>query len=187
MTKLTFGLLLVSFVGALPQVPKGPGPIENWPVIQYDGPRYEMTPEMFQERLNNKSWERPADMPIIPVEPGRYWISAITTAQTAPSTRDPEHAKLRPFRAPAVLILLKLRRSRILDAGPAALLCTQVQLGRAAMLDSSTTGIPTHHDVWETWGCSGQRLAHFGVIDTGSCTTLPSNKVFRSFIGYWNC
>ncbi len=44
--------------------------MDTWPVVQYNGPRYDKMAEMYQERLKNDSWEPPADFPRITVEPG---------------------------------------------------------------------------------------------------------------------
>ncbi len=44
------------------------GPMESWPVVHV--PRYNMSAEVYRARLNNDSWERPADMPVLYVKAG---------------------------------------------------------------------------------------------------------------------
>ncbi len=191
-------ILLASVVGALPQACNKKrdqtgldlGPVENWPVVRYDGPRFEMTPEMWQDRLTNASWERPAEMPIIELQAGTildmgYGDDDNNNNNTL-GKRSGVHwaAAYDEFGCPdgtghSMIVVHSF------GCGNHCIVLPREGLSGRIRQQIHANPYPTM-DVWENTLCQGTRDQHFGVETTNSCTDSLFCG-FRSFVVYYDC
>ncbi|KAI2629348.1 hypothetical protein GGS26DRAFT_121975 [Hypomontagnella submonticulosa] len=161
---------------------------DTWPTIKYDGPRFNMTAErkaeILEQRANNASWERPDDMPVIELQPGTHLDFG--------SDSDSQHEKRRGNRLIAAYGGYNCASETILadvtnfGCGTGCVTVPVTANSGVVLQQYHGNPYPTM-DVWRGAGCRGNRLAHFGVVDTRSCTNINDCGGYRSFIGWWNC
>ncbi|KAI1372850.1 hypothetical protein F4677DRAFT_462787 [Hypoxylon crocopeplum] len=162
------------------------GDPDTWPVIKYGGPRYEMTPEqkaeILEQRVNNDSWGRPDDMPVIELQPG---IHLDLSSDSHHGKRSGYHfiGAYEGYNCSADTIIADVFN---FGCGTGCVSVPVAANSGVVLQEYHGNPYPTM-DVWRGPGCQGSRLSHFGVIDTRSCTNISDGGGYESFIGWFNC
>jgi hypothetical protein len=152
--------------------------------VHYDGPRYEMTKEELEKVQESwrtgADWEKPADMPIIEVEPGT--ILDFGSNNTALTKRSGDHyiGASSDWNCGGNLIV----QVKNFGCGTGCITMSATALSAAVVQQYHANPYPTM-DVWSDFGCTGTKQ-HFGVEKTYSCTNSNTNG-YKSFIGWYKC
>jgi hypothetical protein len=154
-------------------------------VVQYDGPYYEL-PDSEKEKLatyhlTNKTYTRPADMPLIYVEDGT--ILEMGAANSSLSKR----SGARSISAYNAYNCESSRRIITIDNFGCGTGCIVMnKWGWSGRVQQHFHGNPyPTMDVFNSADSSGA-YQHMGVVDTDSCTN-DACCGFQSFIGWWDC
>ncbi|KAK0624091.1 hypothetical protein B0T14DRAFT_565397 [Immersiella caudata] len=152
-------------------------------VVQYDGPYYEL-PESEKEKLatyhlTNKSYTRPADMPLIYVEEGT--ILEMGAANSSLSKRGGWRRITAHSRYNCVDRIVSVDN---FGCGTGCVVMNRWAWSGRVQQEYHGNPYPTM-DVFNSGDCTGS-YQHMGVVNTDSCTN-DACCGFLSFIGWWDC
>ncbi|KAI9775867.1 MAG: hypothetical protein M1839_000741 [Geoglossum umbratile] len=172
---------LAATIPARSEEAKAPLDTAGLKVVQYEGPRYEMTKmdlESLQESWRTGgNWDRPADMPIIELEAG----TILDFGNSTLAKRSGQHTitAYSDWNCQGAI-------SQVSNFGCGTGCIALPQTGLSGSVGQEFHGNPyPTMDVWTGTDCTGTKQ-HFGVVDTWSCSNTNTNG-FRSYVGWYNC
>ncbi|KAI9865430.1 MAG: hypothetical protein M1813_002320 [Trichoglossum hirsutum] len=164
------------------EVPKGHPDTTGLKVIQYEGPRYEMTKEDLEQlreaQRTGGHYEKPPGMPVIEVEAG----TILDFGNSTLTKRSGNHGfdARDNWNCGGNVIAGAYN----FGCGTGCISMYATAWSGAVYQDQAGNPAPTI-SVWSGWGCSGYQQS-MGVIGTYACTNTQTSG-FVSFIGYHNC
>lgn len=175
-------------VGGTFEVPaQEPHQLEDLQVVTYDGPTYTMTAEDWAARENatahNVPWDAPADMPRITVESGQ--LLDFRNGNESISKRDGDRF-IAAFGGYSCVPGTYIAGVKNFGCGTGCITISTEALSAVVQQTRHRNPYPSM-DIWTGGGCHGDRLDHFGVEVTSSCSNVRNCHGFLSFIGYYDC
>ncbi|KAJ2972996.1 hypothetical protein NQ176_g6845 [Zarea fungicola] len=191
MTSLKSLLLLAVYISQAAAMPgneieaRGCNKVRNAQVITYSGPSYILSADDWAARenatLNNTPWDAPAGVPRITLEPGQLLDFGLTDL-----TKRDGNRFIGAFAGYGCFQGTFIAGVKNFGCGTGCITITTEALSGIVQQQRHGGDYPTM-DVWARGGCQGNRLQHFGVESTSSCTNVNNCSGYLSFIGYYSC